>query len=82
MLSTCWGLLLHHLVTDSAPEVGLWGQPNTLTSQKTNYRIHHGARRLGGREGRGDRLQMDHLVQYVAARASAPQRRREATWPD
>lgn len=46
MLSTCRRSFLPHLATAFAPEVGLWGQPTPLASQK-NYRIHHGAQQTG-----------------------------------
>ena len=79
MLSTHRIFLLHHLATVFAPELGLWGQPTPLACQKADYRIHWEHNRLGqeiGRqEGRGDRLQMDHLVQYSAPVASVPPRR-------
>ena len=75
LMLTTHRTLLHHLATVFAPERGLCGQPTSpwhARKQITRYTLEHNklALEIGRREGRGDQLQMHHLLQYSAAVAS------------
>ena len=75
MLTTHWPLLLHPLATVFAPKRGPCGQPTSpwhARKQITRSTLEHNklAQEIGRREGRGDQLQMDHLLQSSAAGAS------------
>lgn len=75
MLTTHRTLLLYHLATIFAPKRGLCGQPTSLwhaRKQITRSTPEHNklAQEIGRRKGRGDQLQMDHLLQDSAATAS------------